>query len=144
MNLFKKLKRKNGKEIKKTADELPPAYTPDCKPEQTGQVIAETTNAAFLEAWRIHWMDLDESEMVEWSFRDVKSPLKVQKTIEDMDKLHRQNSVSRKIAAKSLRFLQALETLMSGAAIGIQSYPDVSAIVVGIVRVVINVCRLVT
>lgn len=142
MNLFKRFRKKNDrpKEIKEAKPaELPPAYTSDWSPEQTEQVIAETTNAAFIEAWRMHWIDLDESERVEWSFREVKSPLKVQKTIEDMDKLHREHSISRKIAAKTLRFLQALETLMSGVAIGIQSYPDVSAIVVGVVRVVINV-----
>ncbi|QKX60625.1 uncharacterized protein TRUGW13939_07771 [Talaromyces rugulosus] len=136
------VEKKNGnpKENKETTPaERPQVYTSDWNPEQTEQVIAKTTNAAFLEAWRMHWMDLDESEKVEWSFQEVKSPLKVQKTIEDMDKLHREHSISRKVAAKTLRFFEALETLMSGVAIGIQSYPEVSAIVVGVVRVVINV-----
>jgi predicted ATPase with chaperone activity len=143
MRFIKRFRKKNdnSKEIKKaTSAELPPAYTSDWSPEHTEQVIAETTNPAFLEAWRMHWMDLDESEKLEWSFRDVRSPLKVQKTIEDMDKLHQEHSISRKIAAKTLRFLQALETLMAGVSIGIQAYPDVSALVVGAIRVVINVC----
>jgi hypothetical protein len=139
MNLLKRFRKKNGN-LKGIKETTPTERPPDWNPEQTEQVIAKTTNAAFLEAWRMHWMDLDESEKVEWSFQEVKSPLKVQKTIEDMDKLHREHSTSRKIAAKTLRFFEALETLMSGVAIGIQSNPEVSAIVVGVLRVVINVC----
>lgn len=108
-------------------------------PEQMGSVIAKSTNPAFQEAWKQHWMGLDESERKDWSFQGAYSPLKVQKTIEDMDKLHRQETASRKIAGPALRFLRAIETVMAGATIGIQAYPDVSSIVVGVIRVVINV-----
>lgn len=104
-----------------------------------GSVIAKSTNPAFQEAWKQHWMGLDESERKDWSFQGAYSPLKVQKTIEDMDKLHRQETASRKIAGPALRFLRAIETVMAGATIGIQAYPDVSSIVVGVIRVVINV-----
>ncbi|EED20611.1 conserved hypothetical protein [Talaromyces stipitatus ATCC 10500] len=108
-------------------------------PEQMGIVIAKSTNSAFQEAWGKHWAELDASEKRVWSFQGDYSPLKVQKTIENMDKEHRQQTTSRRIAGPVLRFLRAVETVMAGVTIGIQAYPDVSSIVVGVIRVIINV-----
>jgi hypothetical protein len=116
----------------------PPAYS-KLGPQGTEQIITNSTNAAFQEAWQMHWKELSESEKLAWSFQEVRSPLKVHKTIDDMDKYHRDQSVARKCAEGTLRFLRAIETLMAGVTIGMQAYPDVSSIVVGIVRVVINV-----
>ena len=112
---------------------------PDIGPEQMGIVVANSTNPAFQEAWNQHWMGLDKSEWNDWSFKRVPAPLQLQRTIEDMDKLHRQETSSRRVADPMLRFLRAIETVMAGATIGIQAYPDVSSIVVGVIRVVINV-----
>lgn len=144
MALLKLFKRKKPKSQNNLADKnvksTERSPSSDIGPEQMGFVIAKSTNPAFQEAWKQHWMGLDESEKNDWSFQGAHSPLKVQKTIEDMDKLHHQETASRRIAGPTLRFLRAIETVMAGATIGIQAYPDVSSIVVGVIRVVINVC----
>lgn len=103
-------------------------------------VIQNSTNTAFQEAWRQHWKDLSEIEQAEWSSKDLRSPLQAQKTVDDLNQLHREQSIARKIADRTLTFLKAIETLMAGATIGIQAYPEVSSVVVGVIRVVINVC----
>ncbi|KAE8549969.1 hypothetical protein EYB25_008494 [Talaromyces marneffei] len=138
MALLKLFKRKKSKSQTISADQnVNPTEQPS--PEQMGFVIANSTNPAFQEAWKQHWMGLDDSERAAWSFQGHNSPLKMQRTIEDMDKLHLQETASRRIAGPTLRFLRAIETVMAGATIGIQAYPDVSSIIVGIIRVVINV-----
>lgn len=104
-----------------------------------GYIIEKSTNAAFQEAWKQHWEKLSDDEKIAWSFQGV-HPLEVQNTIEEMDKLHLEQSATRKIASPTLQFLRAVETVMAGATIGIQAYPDVSSIVVGVIRVIINVC----
>lgn len=67
------------------------------------------------------------------------SPIKVHQILDDLNKQHEALSVSRRIANRSLRFLQAVETLMAGAVISVNSYPDVSAVVIGVIRVILNV-----
>ncbi|CRG86823.1 Voltage-dependent N-type calcium channel subunit alpha-1B [Talaromyces islandicus] len=139
MSFLKRFKTKKTKSKETLPPEgSPPAY-PNLGPRATEQIIASSTNSAFQEAWQMHWKELNESEKLAWSFQEVKSPLKVHKTIDDMDKYHRDQSVSRKFADGTLRFLRAIETLMAGVTIGMQAHPDVSSIVVGIVRVVINI-----
>lgn len=123
-----------------SSEDSPPKYSA-LGPLDTEQIIVNSTNAAFQEAWQIHWKELSENEKLAWSFQQVKSPLKVHQTIDDMDKYHRDQSVARKCADGALRFLRAIETLMAGVTIGVQAYPDVSSIVIGIVRIVINVQR---
>jgi hypothetical protein len=139
MSFLKRFRTKNiKKKVTLPPGDLPPDYS-TLGPRDTEQLISNSTNAAFQEAWQMHWKELSESEKLAWSFQEVKSPLKVHKTIDDMDKYHRDQSVSRKCAEGTLRFLRAIETLMAGVTIGMQAYPDVSSIVVGILRVVINV-----
>lgn len=149
MALLKFLKRKKNKTQSTSAGKnVTSAKRPsssDIGPDQIGPdqmevVIAKSTNPAFQEAWKQHWAGLDESEKVAWSFQGNDSPLKVQETTEDLDQQHRQETASRRVAPSTLRFLKAIETVMAGATIGIQAYPDVSSIVMGIIRVVINVC----
>ncbi|OKL57097.1 hypothetical protein UA08_07557 [Talaromyces atroroseus] len=106
--------------------------------EQTGAIIEKSKNAAFQEAWKQHWNDLSENERKAWSFQDVRSSLQVHQAIEDIDKLHREQSVARRIADRTLSFLQVVESLMAGATIGIQAYPEVSSIVFGVIRLVID------
>jgi hypothetical protein len=110
-------------------------------PGQTGSIIEKSTNPAFQEAWKQHWNELSENERLAWSFQEAQSPLQAQRDVEDIDKLHREQSVSRRIANRTLSFLQVVQSLMAGAEIGIQAYPEVSSIVVGVLRVVINVCN---
>lgn len=134
-------KRSKRKETSLSEDSLP-EYS-KLGPQDTEQIIANSTNAAFQEAWQMHWKELNESEKIAWSFQEVRSPLKIHQTINDMDKYHRDKSVTRKWQERTLRFLRAIETLMAGATIGIQAYPDVSSIVIGIFRIIINVSCLV-
>lgn len=113
---------------------------PSFDPSETKWIVARSTNAAFQEAWDMHWQELTEEERIAWSRdRAEISPLKVQKTVESLDKSHKERAITRQWADKTLRFLRAVETLMAGAAIGIQQYPDVSSIVVGVIRVIVNV-----
>ncbi|KAH8691320.1 hypothetical protein BGW36DRAFT_388130 [Talaromyces proteolyticus] len=135
---FKTKKTKKKDSLPQNEDESSSAFR-NLGPEQTEQIIACSTNAAFAEAWKMHWEDLSESEKLAWSFQEFKSPLKVQITTEDLNKTHLEQSVARKCADGVLKFLRAIETLMAGVTIGIQAYPDVSSIVIGVVRIIINV-----
>ncbi|KAL1969964.1 hypothetical protein VTN77DRAFT_7474 [Rasamsonia byssochlamydoides] len=148
MSFFKKLRAKAGnfkpsskgeyKAIHSGNDAL--SRQPIFDPSETKSIVARSTNAAFQEAWDMHWQELTQEERIAWSRdREKISPLKVQKTIESLDKSHKERSITRQCAEKTLRFLRAVETLMAGAAIGIQQYPDVSSIVMGVIRVIINV-----
>lgn len=103
------------------------------------RIVACTSNAAFQEAWQRHWECLTEKERAAWSSMEFTSPIKVHQILDDLNKQHEALSVSRRIANRSLRFLQAVETLMAGAVISVNSYPDVSAVVIGVIRVILNV-----
>lgn len=105
------------------------------------RIVACTSNAAFQEAWQRHWECLTEKEKVAWASIELMSPTKVHQILDDLNKQHEAHSVSRKVAHRSLRFLYAVETLMAGAVISAQSYPDVSSIVIGVIRVILNVRR---
>lgn len=134
--IFKKKKLKGPKSPseKNGSTEQPPLYS---GPKQTVDIIEKSTSPAFQEAWKQHWKDLSDEEKAAWSFE---TPLQVQKTTEEMDKLHREHSIARRIASRALLFLQVVNSLMDGATIGIQAQPEVSSIVLGVIRVVINVC----
>ena len=109
--------------------------------EDTGSIIKRSTNSAFQEAWKQHWNDLSEHERNAWSFQDVQAPLQVQKTMEDVDKLHREQSVARRIGDRTLTFLQVVDSVMAGASFAIEAAPQVTSIVVGVIRIVIGVCN---
>ena len=59
--------------------------------------------------------------------------------VSDFDNAHYDKSMSRRCAEAVARFLRVIDQLMGGVAIAIQSNPDISALVVGAVRVVIDV-----
>jgi hypothetical protein len=123
-----------------TGSRIEPAVTIS-EISETEKIVACTTNEAFREAWTIHFENLSAQEKAIWCFKETVTPLRVQKTVENWDKQHKERSVTRRIAEKTLRFLRALENLMAGAVIGIQQYPDVSSIIIGVLRVVINVSQ---
>jgi hypothetical protein len=146
MSFLKRLRTKRSKHKPDVFEDGPPAahdatttLLPISDFAETKRIIACTTNAAFQEAWDTHWESLDLREKAAWSHVDNMGPLNVRTIVQDWDRGHKQQSFSRRIADKTLKFLRSIETLMAGAAIGIQSYPEVSAIVIGVVRVIINV-----
>lgn len=108
-------------------------------PKGMGCAVARSTNAAFQEAWEKHWMKLSKKEQKEWSFKGPHSALEVQKTAANLDELHREKSNSRQITGPALKLLRAIETVMAGATIGVQAFPNISSIVVAVARVIINV-----
>lgn len=54
------------------------------------------------------------------------------------DETHKQNSAFRPQAERLSKFLNFLNRFMGGVAIGIQAYPEISSLVVGAVRIVID------
>jgi hypothetical protein len=151
MHLFRKLRAKAG-DFKPSSKGEDKAICSDSNPSiattshgssasRTNWIVARSTNAAFQEAWEMHRRELTEEEKMAWSFQRAEdiSPLKIEKAIEDLDKSHKERSITRKCADQTLRFLSAVDTLMAGVLIGIQQYPEVSSIVSGVVRVIINV-----
>ena len=58
--------------------------------------------------------------------------------VRECDDVHKQSSIFRPQAARLEKFLNLLNRFMGGIAIGIQAYPEISSLVVGAVRIVIN------
>jgi ankyrin repeat domain-containing protein 50 len=56
----------------------------------------------------------------------------------ECDNAHQQRSLFRPQAERLARFLKLLDRFMGGIAIGIQAYPEISSLVVGAVRIVID------
>ena len=54
------------------------------------------------------------------------------------DNIHKQNSSFRPQAERLSKFLNLLNRFMGGIAIGVQAYPEISSLVVGAVRIVID------
>jgi hypothetical protein len=60
--------------------------------------------------------------------------------VSEFDSAHNGKATCRRCAEPVTRFLRIIEQFMQGVAIGIQSYPEISSLVVGAVRIVIDVC----
>jgi hypothetical protein len=58
--------------------------------------------------------------------------------VRECDDAHKQSSIFRPQAARLEKFLNLLNRFMGGIAIGIQAYPEISSLVVGAVRIVID------
>ena len=59
--------------------------------------------------------------------------------VREFDNAHNKKATCRRCAEPVTRFLRTMEQFMRGIAIGIQSYPEVSSLVVGAVRIMIDV-----
>jgi hypothetical protein len=84
--------------------------------------------------------ELPESEKE--SFRTVSESFSENEMlgkIREYDACHARNSSFRPRADRLLRFFGVLSRFMSGVAIGIQANPDISAIIIGAICVVINI-----
>lgn len=71
--------------------------------------------------------------------QNIRSPLEVPKTLEELNDSHRELTLTRRIADRTLKFLRVIDMLMGGVTLAVQAHPEVSSIVVGVIRVVIDV-----
>ncbi|KAJ9317024.1 hypothetical protein DTO271D3_2763 [Paecilomyces variotii] len=99
---------------------------------------AARKNAAFEEAWRNHFEELTEEEKKnDWREGNQHvSPEMIHDKIVNLDTKHAAG-VSRKVIEPTLQFLQAIDSLVTGATAAAQSSP-IGSIVLGVVRVIID------
>jgi hypothetical protein len=98
-------------------------------------------NAALDLALQQHLKKLDQAERV--AFEKAYQNISIEDLfakVREFDSTHNEKATCRRCAEPVTRFLRAIEQFMRGIAIGIQSYPEVSSLVVGAVRIVIDVC----
>jgi ankyrin repeat domain-containing protein 50 len=116
-----------------TAHSVSPAHAPattTAAPKNQGLELAikrhlEKIPDAEKEAFREASKTMDEDNLLSMA--------------QSCDESHQQSSAFRPQAERLSKFLELLNRFMDGVAIGIQSNPEISSIVVGAVRVVINV-----
>ncbi|KAI9860062.1 MAG: hypothetical protein M1813_006410, partial [Trichoglossum hirsutum] len=121
--------------VSRTPSPAPPALpVPQTPPPSV------TDNIAFDLAFQQHVNKLSQSESDAFldAYRDI-TPETLLSKVNDFDDAHHDKSMSRRCAEPVARFLRVINQLMGGVAIAIQSNPDISALVVGAVRVVIDV-----
>ena len=137
LTIFRKKKKTKSHKVK-GVEEQPSNL--EIGPERMQNVIETCTNPAFQEAWRKHWDDLNESEKRLWSHQHTQTPLQIEETMKKLDKNHLDESLLRKISDRTLSFLQVVDLLMRGATVAVQGAPSVGSVVLGVFRVVIDVC----
>jgi hypothetical protein len=96
-------------------------------------------NNAFEAAVQQHIEKLKPEDQVLFrnSFAEI-NPGNLLGKVKEFDEAHHKNSSSRKCIEPVEGFLHLLDQFMQGVAIGIQSQPEISSIVVGAVRIVID------
>lgn len=126
---------------------LPPSSPPSPSVSPTPAPVAQgsaaitgaTGNWALKTAIERHIQQLPEAEKD--AFRKAGTAItedNLLSRVEDWDEAHKRESSFRPRAPALSKFLTFLERFMGGVAIGAQSNPDISSIVVGAVRVVID------
>jgi hypothetical protein len=102
-------------------------------------------NAALDLALQQHLQKLDRAERI--AFEKAHQNISIEDLltkVSEFDNAHNRKATCRRCAEPVTRFLRIIEQFMQGVAIGIQSYPEISCIVVGAVRIVVDVCDLLT
>lgn len=105
-----------------------------------GGAVGASANSALTKAIKKHLDELPEKEKD--TFRDASAHLttgNLLAKLENYDRDHAAQSGFRARAGDIARFLSLLDRFMGGIAIGIQASPDISSLVVGGVRVVIDI-----
>lgn len=97
-------------------------------------------NSALDAALNQHLQKLSTSErrIYQTGYHDI-TPEGLLDLVREYDTKHAKESQFRRCAEPVAKVLQVIEQFMQGIAIGIQSNPEISSIVVGAVRVVIDV-----
>lgn len=104
-------------------------------------VSSSPVNPAFEAALQQHINKLDASERSAFntSYHDI-TPEDLLSRVREYDDEHSQEATFRRCAEPVAKILRVIEQFMQGVAIGIQSSPEISSLVVGAVRVIIDVC----
>lgn len=100
---------------------------------------ASTSNEAFSLALERHKLNLTEEERKAFSPQNVISPEMLLHEVGEFDRQHKQDSTSRKCAEQVKGFLDAVDGYLKVLGICIQHSPEISALVVGGLRLVVDV-----
>ena len=102
--------------------------------------LSVTDNFAFDLALQQHLKKIGQSESNAFmnAYRSI-TPESLLSKVSEFDNAHNEKSISRRCAEPVARFLRVIDQLMGGVAIAIQSNPEISALVVGAIRIVIDV-----
>ena len=140
LGVFRK-KRKSKPEKAKDVFPAGNPSDPNIDPERMKCFIQTCTSPAFQEAWWKHWNDLSESERGAWSrqYGQSQAPLQLAQRMRELDQKNLDESLLRKISDRTLGFLQVVDLLMRGATVAVQGAPSIGSVVLGVVRVVIDV-----
>ena len=105
--------------------------------------LSVTDNAAFSYALqrRLEKLDQAERHALEKAYQDI-SPEDLLSKVSQFDKAHNEKSTCRRCAKPVARFLRVIEQFMQGVAIGLQCSPEISSLVVGAIRILIDVWTL--
>jgi hypothetical protein len=117
----------------------PPSPSPPSPTASSGGAPATSQNLVLEKALVIHLQKLPEAEKA--AFAQASRTLDEQTLLSDVreyDVAHKSISSFRTHAERLSKFLNLLNRFMGGVAIGIQASPEVSALVVGAIRIVIN------
>ncbi|KAL9118052.1 MAG: hypothetical protein Q9187_005405 [Circinaria calcarea] len=108
-------------------------------PKLTFFNTSSTDNVAFDDALQQHLQKLNQSEKDAFNaaYQNI-DPEGLFSRVEDFDRIYNAKASSRRCAEPVTRFIGILEQFMAGMAIGIQSSPEISCLVVGAVRIVID------
>lgn len=118
-----------------------PSSLPQSSTVSTGSVLALTTsrNSALEKAFAIHVQKIPGAEKA--AFAQASKTIDERALLSDVQKYdeeHKDNSSFRHNAERLSKFLDLLNRFMGGVAIGIQASPEISALVVGSFRIVID------
>lgn len=100
-------------------------------------------NPAFDAALKKHVEKLTSVERVAFqaAFSNI-TPEELVSRTQEYDNKHKKEASFRQCTSSIEKFLNFIERLMGGVAIGIQASPDISCLVVGAVRIVIDVSHI--
>lgn len=150
-HLVPKFLRKDGSQASRSRSRSPAAQTPVSLltavttptaapvPSQSTAATDENSNQALRLAVQRHLDKLSDTEKDE--FQAASKSLKednLLRRVREPETAHAQDSVFRPQAERLSKFLMLFDRFMGGVAIAIQANPDLSAIVVGGIRIVID------
>jgi hypothetical protein len=103
--------------------------------------LSVADNIAFDDALQQHLKKLDPAERDAFKAAyQMISPQDLLSKVKEFDDMHSEKVTFRRCTEPISKFLGFLEQFMQGVSIGIQSNPEISSLVVGAVRIVIDVC----
>ena len=90
----------------------------------------------------MHRLDQADKDAFNAAYQNI-NPEDLFSKVKEFDRTYNEKAVSRRCAEPVTRFIRILEQFMQGVAIGIQSNPEISSLIVGAFRVIIDVGNLI-